>query len=54
MSFNSKIKTPEQYHSRCSDVFVADLTNFTHGFYAYFTYFTHIPHIDASLLTLNK
>ena len=41
MPLISKIKTPEQHHSRCSGVFIGDLTYFTQGFHVYVTYFTY-------------
>ena len=41
MPLISKIKTPEQHHSRCSGVFIGDLTYFTQGFHVYVAYFTY-------------
>ena len=50
MPLISKIKTPEQHHSRCSGVFIGD---FMYFMYMYM-YMSHISHIDALLLMLNK
>ena len=50
MPLMSKIKTPEQHHSRCSGAFIGDLTYFTQVF----MYISHISNIDASLSILNK
>ena len=38
MPLKSKIKTPEQDHSRCFGDFIVDLTYLTHGFHVFFTY----------------